>query len=89
MRQSTSGTRNAGGYQGFDPTRKVSWLRPGCRSCVFLPRYAALCRRKSCKLNGLNTLFKTGSQEVAGSIPASSTNRIKDLRLSEILFPLS
>jgi hypothetical protein len=48
-------------------------LRIGCGSCVILPRYAALCRAISCKLNRINTWLKTGSQEVTGSIPVSST----------------
>jgi hypothetical protein len=72
--------------QRSNPTRGVAWLRIGCGSCVFLPRYAALCRCKSCKLNGLNTWSKTGSQEVTDSIPVSSTNKMNDLHPSGIWF---
>ncbi len=58
------------------------WLRQGCGSCGILPLGAGLCRCKSFIFNGLNTWLKTGSQEVAGSIPASSTNKTNNLRAS-------
>jgi hypothetical protein len=52
-------------------------VAPGLRKLRF---FVALCRCKSFIFNGLNTWLKTGSQEVAGSIPASSTNPTNNLQ---------
>ena len=65
----------------LDPTRGgvvgCAWGAEVAEFCRFVPGCAGW---KPFKVNEINAWLKTGSQEVASSILASSTNKTKDLR---------